>query len=227
MPLAHSLNPHPEVPSVDVPNTPPPTPNEEFLQKLTKVVENHIVNKHGIKPDGWSKNSRSPYFKPHFGEQMKAVLDEMMEDKKTRIYRYEDYPNMNPVSLHNKIIQSRMYVCEKMDPDGKYKQFCQCLSIHKKKGVGIVIAVMMDIMADILDEHRSSFTPTVLNSESDIWHDRVMDFIDNGPTGQQLHLKNLALEPQEIEQLKTELGQLSTIALSVSASEIKIVKMDI
>lgn len=214
MPSSSQSDSHPDVPTVSV------TPTE----KLENAASN--LRAAVIRPRNWSRKSSSPYFREKFAIDFRDnCLEPMIEDKQTRIYYYEEWPSLKPSSLYNKIIQSKLYLLEYLDLEKKYATFCRAVYIKPKKGVGIVVSVMKDIIDEMIAENPKPFRPSLLSSGADNWHNRVMDYIENGKVGEPLVLKNLALEETDIAQLTIELSALTNFALSVQTSYIKLVKI--
>ena len=90
--------------------------------------------------------TRLSYYKEKFGLEFKAVLDSILETIATskttfivKVYQYKDFPEFTPATIYARINQSRMYLIDKMDPEGKYKQLLENIQITRDPNLGVII----------------------------------------------------------------------------------------
>jgi len=187
--------------------------------KETQIKIKQSLEKH--RPQHWSRLANAPYYRAKYAAEIKIILDQMIADGENRVIFYKDHPGLNSNTLYNKLFQAKKYLLDKLDPDGKYSLFCESLHIHKKRGVGI----HLDIDRNILDGTPEGFkAQTLSNTNSEEWKSKIEIFIKNSQSGDVLHMKNLALSPEEIEDIEITLFSLNDIMYNIKCNEIKLIK---
>lgn len=168
------------------------------------------------------RNHNMPYYKSHFAQEIKFVLDRMIANKRTQEFRYVDYPRLSKHSLYLKVYQSFLWLIDFQDPDGAYITLRNQVDIKKcPQGVRI--------------KHVNS-DPSPLNVAEEVdetveiipeWRTKMDDFIEKAAHGEKLVLDKLKLKPEEVEELTEQSIKLMReygILMKVSETRIVIVK---
>lgn len=213
--------------------------NEKDPKPVTEKSAESVVNKlsdtelrtlylASLRPKPLGKAKNKPYYRQTYALEFREVFEEFMADKARRIYYYKDFPKYSNNTLYLKIMQSREYLLDNLDPEGKYNLFDQCTYIHKKKGVGVIMEVLLDVLdqqlsvADNTTLITSEFKPQKLNSNGD-WRDRLDKFLEGEPKyDEQFVADKIALGEEEQRQLEIELCQLDNIAYNISCSKVTV-----
>lgn len=225
MPLSSNMIPDPnrEVKKV--------TPSVEDLQKIQECLK--IANEvtQSLKPSnkkrrGVSSLTLMPYYKERFALEFKMWVDEMMAEFDRgelldRLFAYSDFPSLSHNTLYIKVNQSKLYLLDQLDPDGKYKRFLQLVSITRDRGVGVRISYNRDL------DKESSFMPSVVmpKEHSYTWKARVEKFLEEATDGQEITISRLALTHENIMDLKTSLVQLEDLLYKITTSSIWLKKL--
>jgi len=193
--------------------------------KVQAAVVDQVIRK---KPKGWGRHSNAPYYSEVYGKQLQVVVDAMMIDRQPRCYFYDEYLKKHGVSketLYLRVNQSRLWLLEQMDPDGRYTKFFSLVEIHRERGVGVIIRYKPEFQ----DGDDSDFAPrTVLPvNEMPRWKKEVDEFLENASAGDKKHIDKLALSPDDILQLKIQLAGLKDVISNITAFEIKLVKINL
>jgi len=85
------------------------------------------------RPAGWSRRSRATYYTEEYAMQVKRVLDNILQDKQDRLWRYEDWKQFSPTTVYLRINQSLRYLLDYMDADGRYKKLMSTLEIYRDR----------------------------------------------------------------------------------------------
>jgi hypothetical protein len=194
-------------------------------QHAAKIVD-ILVSK---RPQGWGRRSIAPYFNHKYGAEMMIVLDEMLRDKTDRVYNYDYFQKQFGISkntLYLRVNQSMMYVCEKMDtPEHKYARFCERLTVERKRDVGVIIRFKPEMRDDFTSEFKPK--PVMGKEELPVWKEELDDWLAVAQPGDEpLLIEKLALNPEEIQQVRTSLQGLSGIIYNVTSYSIKVVRIN-
>ena len=183
-------------------------------QVASKIIDLVVRNK----PIGWSRKSYATYYREEYAEQLKKELDNMIDTKRSKVFRYDIMPNLSPTSIYLWINQSFRYILDNLDPDKKYAKLYHSIKIERIKSVGVTIS------------YRDLITNTfkgedfVARQDKVRWTQQIDDYLSNENVTKPLHIQNLILTPEEVAQLKSELEDLSSIQYSVTSREIKLIK---
>lgn len=193
---------------------------EELYAQLKEFVAETIKQKKSRRPLHTSRRSNYSYYHEVFALEVKQVLDDMIADKKDRIWRLSSYPDLKVSSLYMRIYQGIRYLIENMDPDGIYAKYrLEYMTLTKEKD-GVRLSWLRDRL-----EGRG-FKPDIV-SDREItheWKEHVERFIEQSDE-KILHLKNLALTIQQVNDLQSSFEGLEGIMSVVTEREIKIVKV--
>lgn len=223
MPLAPELTPSPD-------KTPVPTSEVELFkmfQELMKDVDKRkklVELMSGSRPGHWRQNTNSPYFKTRYAEELRIILDKMIETRQDIEYSYADFPRMSRSSLYQRVNQAKRFLLQELDPDKKYFNFCEIVAITREK---------TGIRLSIPDDLRDPNTPyvgrvVVPKSEQNEWQDKLDLFLENLPNladGASFFEKKLSLSEDQIQALEASLMPLKNVVYSITYNTIKVVKM--
>jgi len=199
-----------------------------FPDEITanKVIDLVVTNK----PKNWGRKSQAPYYKEYFALQIKEHADAMLRDKQDRIFRYDIYcgekrEKMSEQTLYNRINQSKRYLLDCLDPAGTYATWDALTNISFKGEPGIVIRFKSEFH-NVLDgiiaqEHPETIIP---KKEESLWR-RKMNLWLEGDETKPFIQPDLALTLEEVEKLRSELGELKGIMAVVNAISVKIVRV--
>lgn len=172
-----------------------------------------------IRPRGWSKKSRSPYYTEECAYNMKEIFDSMIQDGKRRVMYFKDYPKVREETLLQKVNQGKLYLLQRLDPDGKYAQFCAKLFIRHRRGIGLIFDLSRPIAKLIT-------SPLMENDEIEIVELRedINNFLSEGKIGEKLERIGLSLSPENLEEIENMLEGVPNILSKVTLNSIKIIK---
>lgn len=196
----------------------PSSPVTVTFQNKTviKSVVDYVLKK---KPANWSRRSYASYYKKVYADWLLRDIDDMIESRATIVYRYDMFPSVSHNSLYARINQALAYILDNMDSDGKYKKFREELKIRRKSGVGVMLE-----FDSVLEGNHPRAEKVVDNIEVPKWKQKLYDYLDNSTVEEPLHIQNILLTPEQIEQLELELSGLSNVMAVITSREIKIVK---
>jgi hypothetical protein len=206
---------------------------QQVLENFSQLFQNPLDKKKFIdaisskKVDRWSLRHKGPYYRAVFAAQFKMVLDEMMQNKKTRIYRYKDFPEFTSHNtLKLKIYQSRAYLLDNLDSDGKYKLFCEAIIVRVIRDVGIVLELREDILEDNNSntENSKAFAPSYLSEQNDGWKEKLEKYLMSEDEKGKFELRDIALSEDEQRELEIQLSQLSNVVFRVASDKIIVIK---
>ena len=171
------------------------------------------------RPRKWKKNTVAPYYKALYGEQMKAVFDAMLLDRKDREFKYEEFPTLSRNTLYLRVNQSRLYLVEEMDPEGVYKKFAECISITREK-TGILLSIPEDFKSP-----SKPFVPDIVDAVADNWEADLDTFLEESKPGDQFIRKNLSISEEKQQDMMDSMSTLEDIVCSITYRTIKVVKL--
>lgn len=197
-----------------------------FVNPVTasKAVD-MLVHSHK-KPQGWSRRSNAPYYKERYALQLKEVLDAMIEDHQVRLYRYSEWPGMSPQSLYLRINQSIRYLCDCMDtPEHKYARFCETLVLSRERNIGVRIEIRNGLETS---DHVFAPSSVVPQYEAPRWRQKIETWLEEAePEHGPLLIENLMLSPDEVRELKLQFAGLQNVQVSITATTIKLLKVNL
>lgn len=178
--------------------------------------------KHIRRPPAVNRSSVYSYFREEFGLEMRVVLDRMQETGKNMEWKYADYPEYKPKTLHERISQSLRYLLTYLDPDGKYNRMRQLIVIDTKSSPqGIMLCWLRDKL------QGKPFTPVEVDPSValDNYKMHITTFLEDSDR-KILQLKDLYLTDEEVELIKNSMIGTEKFCVSVITNkEIKIVKI--
>lgn len=222
MPLPEELRPKGEAEGVDNNSTKNLDLIREALKQLIQTPEfiTAVSNNRRL-PNNVSRLSVYSYYRPEFALQVKLVIDEMIETKRDKEWRYLDFPDLRPRTLYQRIFQSIKYLVDNLDPDGKYAAFKKITVLSDKVSK---TGVRLSWVRDMLDGREFKATDVTLDYKMQQWKLEIDKFLTD-TTKKVLHLKSLALTSEEIESLRVSL-EIPGLYPFISEREIKIIKSD-
>ena len=194
--------------------------NDDIAAKITHLV----VHK---KPLGWGKKSQATYYKEHYALWMKKYIDLHIENGKGDLtFRYSEFCNdrtgMSYQTLYNRIDQSTRYLCEQMDPDGRYNKWKHLTTRNRKRGVGIVISYEPGFEPDVSFKIQPQLTAS--RADMPIWKRQLDEWMESDSM-LPFCKEGLALSPDEILSLKAEFAQISSMSVSITSIHVKVIKL--
>jgi hypothetical protein len=170
------------------------------------------------KPEGWSRKSYATYYSESYALWLKADLDKLIERRNPIVYRY-DLWKMSRDALYLRINQAWRYLRDHLDlEDKRYDKLWHDTERERVRGVGITIRYK-----DLQDGHAAE--EFVAPSDTPKWRKKLDEYLeDESGSGKPLHIDNLLLTPEDIEQLKLELDGLSNVIYQITSREIKVIR---
>ena len=170
-----------------------------------------------------NRASRMPYYKRRYASELQLTIDAILNDKKNRIYRYEDFPGISKTTLYLKISQAFLYLVDLMDtPDKKYTM-ASCLITVRKNSDGVLLEYSPD-----LKQPKLALSSTLRTSKGRReWKTELTDFIENASINSKLVIKDISLTPEEEQEAKMMLfGFESNFLFKISGTEIILIRID-
>lgn len=174
------------------------------------------------KPQGYSRRSNCPYYKPLFALQFRDALEFVIKMNSPFVWRYKEHENLSKTSLYLRIAQGKQYLLDHLDPEKKYAAICALVSISRERNIGVVIRVH-----NALRESKT-FMPTPLDEEGSAasWKHKMEDWIEHGEIGSEFLVDNLSMGEEEVLSLKHSLGAFDdVIAYNITQTKIKMRKL--
>jgi len=177
----------------------------------------------GKKPVGWSKKSRSTYYSEFYAKQLLPAIDSQIKEGRDIFYPWDvfcDPKKQGTVSINTlylKVHQQIKYICERMDPEGKYTTWYQGVHVRKKEGYGLRITLKPSEVAQkpVLMVHRSDMPMWRRDFDEWLESDDVEPFVRD----------NLALTADEVKTFLKEVEDLSSVICNITSSQIQVVKV--
>lgn len=162
------------------------------------------------------------YYREVYGRELLPILDKMMVDGADKEFLIRNFKWMKVGTLHTRVTHSIMFVCEQLDPTGKYKEFRKKFEISKTvKSVRLCrIDVAMETLVATDVQYETSFEEVM---------EAVMEAIEQMPFQSEITFPVKGMEPfelsdPEIEVLNMKAGGFPYITMVASRDIIKIVK---
>ena len=174
------------------------------------------------RPAGWSKKSNAPYFKQIYAEEIRAIIDQQIENNKDIVFQYHVWCNklnISKLTLYNRVNQSLLFLFERLDPEGKYKKWYETVAITCPSDLGIVIAI---IKRDATKSLTAEFI--VPRAEMPVWKRELDDWLESSDKAPFVK-EHLALTKEEMHTLKSQFENLQGIMFEISHNSINLVKL--
>lgn len=191
---------------------------------INNLVKNSTKPKHMSNPNGWSSLANAPYFKEKYALKLKPLLDLIIQTKQVREIPYSA-GYLKPSSLHNKILQAFLYLCEHLDDENKtYTKLRHLVNIRKGK-LGIIIE-LKDTAKDSAQEEASEFVSREVEAKKQTysWRERLDEYIENGEMETSYEDKKVTLSADDIADLEAALSQIPNLMYKIEPNRIKLVK---
>lgn len=206
--------------------------SDEVQRRINQIFVNPAVSAQVAdivirkKPPGWSRKSQAPYFKECFGQEMKEVFDAMIKDRLDRVFSLEKFPKLKMDTIYLRVNQSIRFLLTYLDDaDKTYARFCEMIHVTKDKGVGVRLSFLEGTRErEVLD-----FTPVPVMPKADepLWKEKLDTFLEEGAVGVPFHIEGLALNSEQIRDIKLSVAQLKGVMLHVTAHSIKAIKINV
>lgn len=209
--------------------------NEEIKQKIQSIFVSPEATARAVdaivlskkKPSTWSRRSNAAYYGEEYAKQIAKQLDAMMIDRQPRMYKYSEWPSLQPNTIYLRINQSIRYLLEFLDTDGKYRRFLQVVKITRERTP--IAGVLLRIIAEFQEDGSSNFEPTAVIEQREMpkWKQKMENWLDTAePGGEPFILEGLLLSGDEVKQLKLQFVGLKNIMASISATHIKLLMIN-
>lgn len=206
--------------------------DDKVKDALKKVFSNPETSQRAVdllvpsktKPRGWARRSNASYYTEAHAIQVKIEIDKMMVDGKPRIFAYSRWPHMTPNSVYLRVNRGIRYLLEFMDSEGKYAKFLEKLDIRRRRDLGVELSIKDQ--AQSLEEFNAQ--EVVPQSEKPRWKQRIEHWLEHSEPGSPpFILENLALSVDEVRDLKVEFQGLKSVQTYITATTIKLIKVNL
>jgi hypothetical protein len=195
-------------------------PNPQVAQRVVDIVSSK-------RPRGWSSRSYAPYFKEIYANEVKELIDKMIETGNAIVYRYSvwctDETQISKNTLYHRVNQSIRYLIECLDtPEHHYARWYETVKIERTHGVGVRIFFIT---------HRPD-SPGALKAELVVpqadaprWKREMEKWIEGDEVTPFVQEK-LALTPDEVTDLKVLIAGLKGIASSITSTAVRLIRIN-
>lgn len=211
--------------------------DSEIKERLRAIFPSELVANALIKgvtskvPDGASaRNSNYPYYKEFYALLLKKEVDIMIEKKQNIWFPFALFCGINncvmtPRTLHNRILQSKRFLIDKLDPDGIYKKWDELtrIKIDNQQG-GIYISYFSEVNTPANELPKAQFIEAD-GVDTPLWKRKLYDWLESRDSRPFVR-EGLALTNQEILDLKIELRGLKGVQGFVTSSSIRVIKFN-
>src|SRR6266550_1763534 len=169
------------------------------------------------------ERSSGNYYNKGDAEKLKPFLDEMIIDGEPREFRFSDYPQCSPNTVWLKINQAIKYIVDNLDDnEKKYAFFRNKLKICKTE-TGVLLKIVDSPTINGWIAHKVS---NLENSKVlETYKDQVFHFMETSSEGEELDIKDLNIDEEEVSKMKTLLDPSPIFAAFVSQNRIKVVHL--
>lgn len=207
---------------------------DELKSRMSGIIKDPVMAAKMVnavvpskRPAGWGRRSNAPYFKEHYGIEMRDTLDTVLDKKQDVVYDYKTFEalGMSRATVYLRVNQSIHYVCEYLDPEGKYRDaWDNKIQITKERGVGVRIS----LLAHCREGYQSAFTPraVVPAAEMPKWRREMEKFLEGAEPGDKFFKDGLALPPEEVKELNDSFIGVDGFLVNITSFSIKIVRID-
>lgn len=213
--------------------------DKQIRERLSAIFPSEVVASRVVdmvtakRPDGWGRHSNAPYYKEFFARQTQEQIDKMIASRESGnpvaiIYRWDTFCNektgMSRNTLYNRFNQSLNFLLKFLDPMGKYEKWYQTVTVDRTSKVGLTI----EFMPEFLGSGSSSFEPefVIPKAHTSVWRREMEEWLE-GESFVPFVKEGLALNPEEIEQIKAQISQLINVKCSITSHAVKIIRLNI
>ena len=200
--------------------------NVASADELKSLLDRSAQNKKQNRPNH-SKSTNATYYRERYAIELRGTLDEMMAEHaqgiyENRLFRYDESP-LSKNSLYLYVQQSRQYLLDNLDPDGKYAKFMEYIRWGKRHGLGIEIKYDRMICSPGTTIRASKVVEE--DKQSAVWKDKLDKFLETAPERATLVIDKLALSEEEIAEVESQITGLQNVLFDIKSSRIKIAKL--
>lgn len=173
------------------------------------------------RPEGWSVYSNTQYYTPRFANELIPHLDKLLEDEDKEIVFSSKALRVKTSSLYTRIYQGWKYLCDKMDPTGKYTSLRSKIAIKKQ---GLIVRLSRSKAASYVDLKEGAEEEAV---EFTGWRDELVKYVEeSADPSSSFERKALSLEEADIDWLVSYLGGLDDLIalIKITDTGFKVVK---
>jgi hypothetical protein len=202
----------------------------ERVKGLISLIKEMEKKKERKLPPGYSDKSNPSYYREQYALEMKKILDLMINPAdgsftiRDQVIEYKKMHSVNKYTLYQRIIMGWKYLCDYLDPTGKYKEIrLQTRCSHEHRGISIrwKSNLIKYLGTESLLNARSEI-PT--GEQSISWKKELEDFILNAENNQVFKKSNIILTDGQIQIVKGMLVDLPGF-IPVEISRNKVIVM--
>lgn len=176
------------------------------------------------------KRRKGPYYNAFRAMELKPIIDDMVAKNKPKYFRVSSF-GVSIDTLRNRIYQSFQFLAEDSKITAqfgnRYAELFDRIVIHREGKGSKEEFVTLRFIDDPLKVELTALVAEDGPSKEDSmsWKQKITDYLEDPQQTKPLHLKELRLTEEEVEQLDLSLSQLTTILAKISTSEIIIHKI--
>jgi hypothetical protein len=191
--------------------------DEKGRKLFTRMLRQAKIE--NVRPIYWSKRARAPYYRRRFAEEIKSVIDRLLDDKRDKIFLYASFPTLSKNSLYLKIHQAFLFLVEEMDDEKMtYRNAKDNIAITKES-TGILLTWVPNSPALTTAEDAKD---NLIRNE---WKNQLDKFLEQAEQGEKLSLTGLHLTQDDLDTLDISLCQLKNFAYKLSPREIHVLRL--
>jgi hypothetical protein len=163
---------------------------------------------------------------------LKKIFDAMIEDNKSREL-LASACKMNPTTLRLKLFKAREYILDWDEDAEKYRRLDSMVEfqdIRDEKNralLGMKIVIVRDANAPLFVAKMLEHANADLHKDVH-WRNAIVEFIDNGEEGTQLHINNVELTNEDQDMIRGLCDGIPNIKIvSLDKDEFKLNKVEI
>ena len=213
--------------------------DQQIAQKMRAIfsdpaaasrITNLAVSK---RPPGVSHKTYLPYYKEYWGFWIKGQIDAMIMSKQTLIFDYKTFCSdgmMSKNTLYQKVNQAIRYLIDNMDtPELSYLNWRKIVHIHRvhPKYEGVVIEFIPEVIAGLDPTNLSGGRLIVPKDDTTPKWKQELDMWMESDSSKPFLREGLALTETEVKELKIELSEIRGISSSITATHVKVMKINI
>lgn len=152
------------------------------------------------------------------------ILDAMMEDKKDRLFKKSDYPNIQKSTLKQRLFDGLKTILENHDPEGKYLSFRELFEVteipagFKFRFVGGYSMVTGELKCHVVEE--GEFEETQAEWKSDLYN-----YLEDDARWKAPYEYKGVISEEDKEMLQGMFGSNDHFAAVIEPNRLKVVKI--
>ena len=206
------------------------TPNSDPDEPISPE-EKKILIALGIKPPtstlsrkrpiGWERGTIASYYKRSYAVWLKKFLDQILKGGEEIDQRITaSNLRLTPASLVVRITQAWMFICDNMDPDGKYSELREKIRVTKEDKIYVVFRWKGISISKV----ELEAVPRLQIGRP--WREELITFIEESEPGQNLQIEGLMLSKEDQDHVRLLCGQGDLLVDLISKTRIKVTCQD-